>query len=125
MSKFFSAMNESFTAGGKEWLEKCLSWKQRYPVCLPEYAQTKNGINLYYFVDRLSKFLKDDSVVVADAGSAMYAPAQGLKLPKTAEIFNFRGRRGDGLYHTGKRRGKHGPAIKRSYSHNRRRFVSV
>ncbi|MEK7618162.1 MAG: thiamine pyrophosphate-binding protein [Patescibacteria group bacterium] len=79
---FFSAMNESFTAGGKEWLEKCLSWKQRYPVCLPEYAQTKNGINLYYFVDRLSKFLKDDSVVVADAGSAMYAPAQGLKLQK-------------------------------------------
>jgi len=80
VKKFFEAVKEDFEAGTDGWREKCLDWKNRYPVCLPEYKQSKDGINLYYFVDRLSKQLKTDSVVVSDAGSAMYVPAQGLQL---------------------------------------------
>jgi acetolactate synthase-1/2/3 large subunit len=63
----------------KEWREKCKNWKNNYPVCLPEYRQIKNGINLYHFVDELCKALPEDGVIVADAGSAIYAPAQGFK----------------------------------------------
>lgn len=63
-----------------EWIKKCQHWKENYPVCLPEYAKEKRGINLYYFIEILSKKLKDDSVVVGDAGSAVYVPPQSLKL---------------------------------------------
>ena len=63
----------------QQWREKCLSWKEKYPVCLPEYKESKEGINLYYFMDELSKNLPSDSVVVSDAGSAIYVPAQAFK----------------------------------------------
>lgn len=62
------------------WIEKCRHWKEKYPVCLPEYADCTEGINLYYFVDSLSKVLKDDAVVVSDAGSAFYVVTQGIQL---------------------------------------------
>lgn len=63
-----------------KWAEKCLEWKRKYPVCLKEYYQDgTQGINMYVFVEELSKYFKDDSVVVTDAGSAVYVPAQGIK----------------------------------------------
>jgi len=64
----------------RDWVKKCQEWKCKWPVCLPEYADETRGINLYYFVDRLSRKLKHDSVVVADAGSAFYVTAQAIKL---------------------------------------------
>lgn len=64
----------------RDWVRKCQRWRSIWPVCLPEYADETRGINLYYFVDRLSRKLKPDSVVVADAGSAFYATGQGIKL---------------------------------------------
>lgn len=62
-----------------EWATTCKNWKEKYPVFQDEYNNTDNGINMYLFVEKLSKYLKEDSVVVTDAGSAVYVPAQGLK----------------------------------------------
>src|SRR3989344_7588209 len=62
-----------------EWRQRCLSWKERYPVCLPEYQHDTRGINLYHFMNELSGQLADDAVVASDAGSAVYVPAQGFK----------------------------------------------
>ncbi len=61
---------------GRSWAEKCLEWKLKWPVCLPEYAGSKE-VNLYYFVDRLTRIMKSDAVVVSDAGSAFYVVSQG------------------------------------------------
>lgn len=63
----------------KEWADTCLEWKKKYPVCLDEYYDDTDGINMYTFVEELSKSLKEDSVLVTDAGSAVYVPAQGIK----------------------------------------------
>lgn len=63
----------------KEWAERCKAWKEKYPVCLPEYEDDTNGINMYKFVDKLSDHLREDDVVVTDAGSAVYVPAQGIR----------------------------------------------
>ena len=63
----------------KHWAKRCLEWKNKYPVCLEEYYDDTNGINMYVFVEELSKAMKDDSVLVTDAGSAVYVPAQGIK----------------------------------------------
>lgn len=65
-----------------EWLKKCVEWKERYPVCLPEYKNTKDAINIYSFVDRLSSISKEGDVFIADAGSAFYAVSQGIRLTK-------------------------------------------
>jgi len=66
----------------KSWLKKCIFWKRKYPVCLPEYKNLKNKINIYYFIDTLSQKLKSGDVVVTDAGSALYAGSQGIKIKK-------------------------------------------
>lgn len=61
------------------WAKRCLEWKQKYPVCLQSYYTDAEGINMYVFVEEMSKCLKPDSVVVTDAGSAVYVPAQGIR----------------------------------------------
>lgn len=62
------------------WVKRCLGWKAKWPVCLAEYAEAKGGINLYYFVDRLSRKMKNDSVIVSDAGSSFYVVSQGVQV---------------------------------------------
>jgi len=62
------------------WAEKCRTWRSKWPVCLPEYCKETEGVNIYHFLDVLSKKIKPEAVVVSDAGSAYYATAQGLKI---------------------------------------------
>lgn len=77
---FLQKMTSAKTSSIEPWTKKCQVWKKKYPTCLPEYGREKSGINLYYFVNRLSEKLKKNSVVVADAGSAVYVPPQCLQL---------------------------------------------
>tara|TARA_Y100001963_G_C6785675_1_gene452568 strand:- start:646 stop:2406 length:1761 start_codon:yes stop_codon:yes gene_type:complete len=62
-----------------EWPDKCLHWKNKWPVCLPEYKDTPNAVNMYYLIDRLSAAAKEGCRFVADAGSAIYVPSQALQ----------------------------------------------
>lgn len=65
-----------------QWLDRCISWRTRYPVCLPEYATLKDTVNLYYFVDRLSRKMHAEDIIVTDAGSAFYAGCQAVKITR-------------------------------------------
>ena len=62
-----------------DWADKCKHWKDKWRVCLPEYYNDTSGINMYVFVEELSKVLREDSVVIGDAGSAVYVPPQALR----------------------------------------------
>lgn len=65
----------------KEWVVKCSQWKKKWPVCLDEYfIENGRGVNTYVFVNTLSKHLKEDSVVVSDAGGAFFVTSQALML---------------------------------------------
>jgi acetolactate synthase-1/2/3 large subunit len=78
--RFLRSLKPGRLGDFSSWAGVCRRWKKMWPVCLPGYRQDKNGINLYYFVDKLSGKLKNDSVVVSDAGSAFYVASQGLQL---------------------------------------------
>ena len=69
-----------FKSISSPWLKKCVAWKLKYPVCLPEYAKTVGAINVYTFMDRLSALATEGDVFIGDAGSAIYAVSQGLIL---------------------------------------------
>ncbi len=60
------------------WINLCLRWRAKWPVCAVSYEP--GAINLYAFVDALSKVLPANAAIVSDAGSAIYVPCQGLKL---------------------------------------------
>ena len=66
----------------QEWLAKCVHWKRKYPVCLPEYNDCIGPINIYSFVDTLCKLSTDGDFFIADAGSAFYAVSQAIQLTK-------------------------------------------
>lgn len=70
-----------------EWAKWCLTLREKYPTCLPEYYDSKDGINMYVFVEELSKVLKEDSVVIGDAGSAVYVPPQALRTTKREQRY--------------------------------------
>ncbi len=80
LEKFFALIKNIEIQDMKSWIETCNRWKTNWPICLPGYEEDQNGINMYYFIDKLSKNLKFDSVVVSDAGSAFYVTSQALKL---------------------------------------------
>jgi len=69
------------------WLDQCNLWKGKYKVCLPEYADTKDAINIYSFVDQLSIQATEGDVFVTDTGSAFYAVAQGIQLTKPGQRY--------------------------------------
>ena len=52
------------------WLAQCQRWKEKYPVCLPEYKDEKDYVNSYYFLDVLSDLAAPDDGVVTDMGFA-------------------------------------------------------
>ncbi len=75
-------INGSLAKQNDGWLARCVNWKRTYPVCLPEYADVKDAINIYSFVDVLSKLSGPGDFFIADAGSAFYAVSQGIHLNK-------------------------------------------
>lgn len=70
-----------------EWLSCCIAWKNKYPVCLPEYKDTVGAINIYSFVDTLSKLSEEGDIFVSDAGSAFYAVSQSIQLLKEKQRY--------------------------------------
>lgn len=64
----------------QSWIDKCISWRNKWPVFKDEYKDTSNGINIYNFVEKLSEKNKIDAITISDAGSAYYATSQCLKI---------------------------------------------
>ena len=48
----------------KDWLERCLDYKDKHPVLLKEFIEQQEFVNPYYFVDQLSDCLADDEIVI-------------------------------------------------------------
>jgi acetolactate synthase-1/2/3 large subunit len=66
----------------ENWLSRCNSWKQRYPVHLEAHDRVCGAINYYYFADVLSEATNDPITVVADAGTSFYVMGQALRLKR-------------------------------------------
>jgi acetolactate synthase-1/2/3 large subunit len=80
ITEILNALKISKVKKNNEWLNRCVGWKKNYPVCLSEYKDTTNAINVYSFMDRLSELASVGDVFIGDAGSAIYAVSQGVKL---------------------------------------------
>jgi acetolactate synthase-1/2/3 large subunit len=61
------------------WISKCQHWKKIFPTYSAKLAETEK-VNLYHFMEILTQKMRDDDVIIGDAGSSMFVPAQGLKI---------------------------------------------
>lgn len=68
VKKFFIAlMNEDVRNASDEWKNKCIHWKQVFPMCEDTYKQTEK-VDLYYLADSLTDTLSDEAILLSDAG---------------------------------------------------------
>lgn len=73
------------------WLQWCKERVKKYPVCLPEYWESKEDVNPYCFVDELSRHLKEEDIVVCADGTACVVTFQGIIVKKGQRIFHNSG----------------------------------
>lgn len=60
----------------KNWLYQCSQWKQKYPVVSRDHYKDKQAVNIYAFMDFLSKHLPENSLTVVANGSASVVGSQ-------------------------------------------------
>jgi len=70
-----------------DWLSWCSERKQRYPVVQKEYRLEKERVNPYYFMETLTKCLKEADVLVSANGTACVALFQAGIVKNGQRIF--------------------------------------
>jgi len=74
------------------WLSYCRKLKERYPVVLEEYRNSKDNINLYIFTDMLFEQLTAEDVIVPESsGAAGEVTYQAMRVKKGQKIKNAAG----------------------------------
>ncbi|NQV00085.1 MAG: thiamine pyrophosphate-binding protein, partial [Parcubacteria group bacterium] len=71
-----------------DWFKKIKHWKEKYPLCLPEYYEQKNKVNAYVFLRKLSKELKEGEIIVVDTGESLPQTMNTLEIKKGQKIFS-------------------------------------
>jgi acetolactate synthase-1/2/3 large subunit len=70
----------------KEWLDKCITYKNQYPTIVPEREQVIDFVDSYNFFDVISNQTNDDSVYVFGNGTACVSSYQSLRLSKNQKV---------------------------------------
>jgi len=61
------------------WLEWCNQRKDRYPV-VPDYVKNKEYVNPYAFIEKLSRSLNPEDIIVSSNGASCVIPIQVMKI---------------------------------------------
>ena len=83
IEKLDSALpNEERLFERKDWLERCASWKVKYPVVQEKHFSQKEVTNVYAFIGALSRRLNEGQVTVVGNGSACVVGSHGYVIKK-------------------------------------------
>ncbi len=72
-----------------KWKNLCDYWKNKYPMVSEDYSS--EGINSYFFIDKLSNFLNDDEIIVTDMGTSLTCTHATIKLKKNQRLITSTG----------------------------------
>lgn len=75
----------------EEWRGRCLGWKLKYPVVLPEYKDNRNRVSSFHFIERLSEKLGSDDMVVTDMGTSFTCTMQAFRTKQGQRLFTSSG----------------------------------
>jgi acetolactate synthase-1/2/3 large subunit len=71
------------------WLSLCNVWKKKYSMVNEDYSS--EGINSYFFIDKLSDYLNDDEIIVTDMGTSLTCTHATIRLKKDQRIITSTG----------------------------------
>ncbi len=69
------------------WLRRIAAWKKKYPMCPPAYYKEK-GVNPYVFVEELSRYTRQNEVMVIDTGCTVAWMMQGFSFKKGQRLYH-------------------------------------
>jgi len=73
------------------WKNKIKHWQNKYPMAHAPVDPIASGINSYWFIDRLSKFLEPDHLIVTDMGTSLTCTHAAIKLKEGQRIMTSTG----------------------------------
>lgn len=73
----------------ESWLSLCNVWKKKYSMVNEDYSS--EGINSYFFIDKLSDYLNDDEIIVTDMGTSLTCTHATIRLKKDQRIITSTG----------------------------------
>lgn len=74
------------------WMSRCSTWKNKYPVIVPEYWKQKEPVNTYVLIDVLSELMTETDILVpGSSGGCAEITMQAFKVKKGQRIFNTPG----------------------------------
>lgn len=74
-----------------DWINTCRKWKQKYPVVLDEYRDSKN-VNTYILIEQISELLSSEDIVVpGSSGTCSEITSQSFKIKKGQRFINSPG----------------------------------
>ena len=63
-----------------EWIERCRSWKERYPPVTTEMITSARPVSIYDFFDKISTLATKNTILIADAGSTYFVASQAFRV---------------------------------------------
>lgn len=87
------AVTESCSYNNEEiqenWIKQCQKWKREYPVVTEKHRKETGKVNVYAFIDSLSRLTKEGDITVVSNGSASVVGSQTYYIqPDTRFIMN-------------------------------------
>lgn len=71
-----------------QWKKICKKWNTKYPIIDKKYYSQNQYVNPYVFLGKLSKYLKQDDIIVSATGAHLTWAMQALKLKKNQRMFS-------------------------------------
>ena len=75
----------------ENWRSYCSSIRSKYPILLNEQINQKKYVNSYYFVSKLSNYLKKNYQIVTDMGLSFVGTHQAFKVKENELLFTNSG----------------------------------
>lgn len=85
IEKLNSKLKNMLIESKEEWVLQCLKWKRNYPVTQKKHYDSKQ-VNVYAFIDTLSKNLSSDSLTVVGNGSACVVGSQSYVIKEKSKF---------------------------------------
>lgn len=73
------------------WIDRCNETRKTYPLIGPEHSDSNGYINSYQFMNKLSKKLRNEDILVTDMGTGLLSGHQALELKKSNRLMTSTG----------------------------------
>jgi acetolactate synthase-1/2/3 large subunit len=87
LQTFLPKLKDANITKWTEWIAETQKWKKTYPIFQPEYRTNTKKINSFFFIEELSKRLKDNHIIVTDMGTSYTCTMQSIQMNGKARLF--------------------------------------